>query len=54
MKLYILSSRGYQCTDGMDKDTVIKLLTDLGATIATGNIYVGAAGIWTMILEEIV
>ena len=31
MKLYVKSSRGYQQTDGMDQDTVIRLLTELGA-----------------------
>ena len=32
MKLYTQSSRGYQSTDGMDQDTVTRLLTELGAT----------------------
>ena len=32
MKLYMQSSRGYQQTDGMDEDTVTRLLTELGAT----------------------
>jgi hypothetical protein len=30
MKLYISSSRGYQSTEGMDQETVIRLLTELG------------------------
>lgn len=32
MKYFILSSRGYQATEGMDQDTVIRLLTELGVT----------------------
>jgi len=32
MKYYIVSSRGYQQTEGMDQDTVTRLLTELGAT----------------------
>jgi hypothetical protein len=35
MKLYIKSSRGYQQTDGMDQDTVTRLLIELGATDIT-------------------
>jgi hypothetical protein len=35
MKLYMQSSRGYQSTDGMDQDTVTRLLTELGATDIT-------------------
>ena len=32
MKYYIKSSKGYQQTEGMDQATVIRLLTELGAT----------------------
>lgn len=32
MEIFILSSRGYQKTIGMDQDTVIRLLQELGAT----------------------
>ena len=35
MKLYMQSSRGYQSTEGMDQATVIRLLTELGATDIT-------------------
>lgn len=48
MRLFILSSRGYSTHDGMDQDTVFRLLTELGATdikvISEADFYTGIKG----------